>query len=142
MAHLAKGWLTPFSSRKKFSSSALSYSLSKILDRRFFEVVHESNIDIHDLASEQPDVIVYDKKSDYKPLLLIEITNHRTLNDTLNSLKVMADVYHVPEAFVYDIDQQSWFRISDRIISKSSESNFFGINLQAVFKDSLKRYAY
>jgi hypothetical protein len=142
MAHLAKGWLTPFSSRRKFSSSTLSYSLSKILDRRSFEVVNESNIDIHDLSSEQPDVIVYDKKSDYKPLLLIEITNHRTLNDTLNSMEVMADIYHVPEAFVYDIDQQSWFKIANRIVSRSAESSFFGINLQSVFTDSLNRYAY
>ena len=142
MEHFEKGWSHPFAGRKKFAASSLSYYLSKLLDRRKFEVVNESHIDLHDLNSEQPDVIIYDIKDEYKPIMLIEFTDHEGLDSTIRTMEIISKLYHVPESFVFDFDAQNWFRINGNIVQQSSLSEKFGLNLKNILSQSLLRYSY
>jgi hypothetical protein len=141
MEHLQKSWLLPLSGQKKFTASTLSYSLSKLLNRKDFEVVNESYVDIHDLNSEQPDVIIYNRNNDYKPAMMIELTNHSSLESTLHTIEIIAKIHHVPEAFVLDFDKQKWFRIADSVVTSSAASKVFGLDLQQILSNSLMRYS-
>ena len=78
MAVLLRNWQDPETGRKKFIASVLLYHLSKKVNRNRFEVVQEGYLDLADLNSEQPDIIIYDKektKNIYIKYLIIEPMN-------------------------------------------------------------------
>jgi len=127
-----KSWLQPISGLKKFTAINLTYSLSRLLNRRKFEVVNESYIDLHDFNSEQPDIIIYDINADYKPALIIEMTDHENFDSTILKMKIISKVYHIPDAFVFDLDEQKWFRVNGNNVQSSSLSEKFGFNLENV----------
>ncbi len=141
MKHFEKSWLSPLSGRKKFTAFNLSYSLSKLLDRKKYEVVNESYIDLHDLESEQPDIIIYDINADYKPALLIELTDHEGLDSTIRTMEIVSNLYHVPESFVFDFDKQNWYRVNGSNVLPTSSSEKFGLNLQSILSNSLMKYS-
>ncbi len=141
MKHFEKSWSQPLSGHKKFIAAMLSHSLSKLLNRRIFEVVNESFIDLQDWKSEQPDVIVYDIKDEYKPAMLIEFTDHAGLDSTIRTMEILSDLYHVPEAFIFDFETQKWFRINGHDVQESASSEKFGFNLQNILSQSLLQYS-
>ncbi|CAN5624360.1 hypothetical protein BH11BAC2_BH11BAC2_26600 [soil metagenome] len=140
MPKLEKGWLNPFSSRKKFISTSLSYGLSKLIDSKKFVAVSESYVDVHDLNSEQPDVVIYDVKNDFSPCMIIECSEHSDLQLTLNSMEIISNIYHVPEAFVYDLDQHSWYKVGSSSQKTDSRNNLLGCDLELALNQSLLRY--
>lgn len=139
MAQLIKGWMEPASGQKKFIASVLAYELSKKLDRARFEVVNESFIDIHDIHSEQPDVVVYDKAANYRPSLIIECVNEASRSEVINTLEVLRNIYNFNEAFVYDIDRSEWYKVSENVNQESLSGQFL-FSMEKLLSDGLQSY--
>jgi len=139
MAQLVKGWMGSTSGQKKFIASILAYELSRHLDRNRYEVVNESFIDINDLDSEQPDVVVYDKKDRYKPALVIECVNDDNRESTINTLEVLKTIYKIDEAFVYDMDHSDWYHLKEGV-NKEPFSEYFDFSMQNLLTKGLNGY--
>jgi len=136
MLTLHKSWLDPRSGEKKFLASIIGYTLSKNLDRKNFEVVNESFIDWSDPFSEQPDVVIYNLNQHHQTISVLEIADSGELEDIICSLGINAKIYHIPEAFIYDIDKDCWYRISSDKIETSSYSNIFNIDFRELLDAS------
>ena len=141
MKHLEKSWTTTGSGQKKFLASVLTYGLSKLLRRKEFEAVNESYIDLQDSDSEQPDVVVYDLKDHFSPAIVIECSTSEDLSSTIRSMEIVSELYHVPEAFVLDMEQLQWYRISNEKTETNSFSKLFSIDLKEVLDSIMKRYS-
>lgn len=139
MAQLVKGWRGSTSGQKKFIASILAYELSRQLDRRRYEVVNESFIDINDLNSEQPDVVVYDKQDRYKPALVIECVSHDNRESAINTLDVLRTIYKLDEAFVYDIDHSDWYHLRNGV-NKEPFCKNFNFSMQLLLNRGLNGY--
>lgn len=136
MLTLHKSWLDPRSGEKKFLASIIGYTLSKNLDRKNFEVVNESFIDWSDPFSEQPDVVIYNLNQHHQTISVLEIADSGELDEIICSLSINAKIYHIPEAFIYDIDKDCWYRITDEKIENSSYSSVFNIDFRELLDSS------
>lgn len=112
MNHLIKSWLPPGSGTKKFLAADLAHRLSRIINRRQFEVVLEGYIDLHNVESEQPDIVVYDKGNNLQSALIIELCDSQNLVFTIHTLEILLKIYGLNESFVYNYEQNCWLRIS------------------------------
>ena len=130
MLTLHKSWLDPRSGEKKFLASIIGYTLSKNLDRKNFEVVNESYIDWSDPFSEQPDVVIYNLNQHHQTISVLEIADSGELEDIICSLGLNAKIYQIPEAFIYDIDKDCWYRIVSGKIENTSYSSLFNIDFR------------
>ncbi|MEO5569332.1 MAG: hypothetical protein ABIT08_09145 [Bacteroidia bacterium] len=142
MVHLEKSWLPPIAGRKKFFSSTFYHKLSQQLDKKRFEIVYEGYADPFDLDSEQPDVVIYDKKGGIAPALLIEFCNDSNQGDVLRTIQIISEVYEAKEAYVYNFQSDRWFRFSNVPEQKSetSFSNLLGIDMKKTFNSGLNKY--
>ncbi len=142
MIHLEKSWLPPIAGRKKFFSSAFYHKLSQELDKKRFDIVYEGYADPFDLDSEQPDVVVYDKKNSINPVLLIEFCNNSNEDDVLRTIQVIREVYEAKEAYVYNFQSDRWFKFSNATEQKSDAafSSLLGIDMNKIFSNSLSKY--
>jgi hypothetical protein len=142
MTHLEKSWLPPIAGRKKFFSSSFYHKLSQELDKKRFDIVYEGYADPFDLNSEQPDVVVYDKKNSVNPILLIEFCNDENEEDVLKTMQVMSEVYEAKEAYVYNFQSDQWFKFCNLPEQKSntSFSNFLGIDMNKIFSSGISKY--
>lgn len=136
MLTLHKSWLDPRSGEKKFLASILGYTLSKNLDRKNFEVVNESFIDWSDPFSEQPDVVIYNLNQGHQTISVLEIAESGELDDIICSLVINSKIYQIPEAFIYDIDKDTWYRITGDKIENTSYSNVFNIDFHELLDSS------
>jgi hypothetical protein len=142
MVHLEKSWLPPIAGRKKFFTSAFYHKLSQEIDKKRFDIVYEGYADPFDLDSEQPDVVVYDRKGGFGPALLIEFCNDSNEEDVLRTIQVIREVYEAKEAYVYNFQSDRWFKFSNVPEQKSvtSFSNLLGLDMNKTFNSSLSKY--
>jgi|GEM_PF-3356724 len=142
MIHLEKSWLPPIAGRKKFFTSAFYHRLSQEIDKKKYDIVYEGYADPLDLDSEQPDVVVYDKKNSVNPVLLIEFCNDNNEEDVLRTIQVIREVYEAKEAYVYNFQSDRWFKFSNMPEQKPgpSFSNLLGIDMNKIFSNSLSKY--
>ncbi|MEP7170566.1 MAG: hypothetical protein ABI855_14445, partial [Bacteroidota bacterium] len=131
MVHLEKSWLPPIAGTKKFFSSAFYHKLSQELDKKKYDIVYEGYADPFDLESEQPDVVVYDKKDSVTPALLIEFCNDNNEEDVLRIIQVIREIYEAKEAYIYNFQSDRWFSFSNADKQKSdvSFSKLLGIDM-------------
>lgn len=76
MKQLLKSWLPKISGTKKYLAVDIALQLSRIINRRKFEVVYEGFIDLHNIDSEQPDIVVYHKENNLQAVMIIEICSN------------------------------------------------------------------
>ena len=135
-----KKWFTPSGSHQKFLAAVLSYGISKKLNRRFYEAVNESHIDIISLQSDIPDVIVYDVRNNLKPILIAEFCDDSEIKSTLRTIEIISEIYSIKESFVVNTSGEKWYRFESNTISLSSESRIFKLDLREVLFHSLHNY--
>lgn len=135
-----KTWYSPNDSHQKFLAVVLSYGLSKKLNRRSFEAVNESHIDIFDFESEIADVVVYDINNSYKPALIVEFCREEEIQSTLRSVEIIAEIYGIKESFVHNTTSGVWYKISSKTTTFTSDSTLFMLSLQQLFSHSLENY--
>ena len=122
MKHLLKSWLPVISGTKKFLAADLAHRLSRIIDRRKFEVVFEGFIDLHNIDSEQPDIVVYDKDENLRPVMIIEICDTAHVEASLRTIEILSNIYHIDESFVYDMENEKWFLFKKETLQAESGS--------------------
>ena len=135
-----KNWISETDSRQKFLATVLAYGLSKKLDRRHYEAVNESHIDLQVYQSDIPDVIVYDIKLHLKPVLIVELCSEAELESTIRTVEIISTIYGIRESFVFNITNNQWKRIDSNSIVSSSQSTFFNIDLQEILSKNLYTY--
>jgi hypothetical protein len=142
MVHLEKSWLLPIAGRKKFFTSAFYYRLLQELDRKKFDAVYEGYADPYDLDSEQPDVVIYDRKDVSKAALLVEFCSDSNEEDTIRTMDIISKIYKAKEAYVYNFQSGRWFKFSnpDEQVSTTSYSNLLGIDMNKTIADSISKY--
>src|SRR3954468_17739536 len=109
MKQLLKSWLPIISGTKKFLAADLSFRLSRKIDRRIYEVVFEGFIDSHNPESEQPDIVIYHKNDNLKPVMIIEICDRENIESTCHVIETLSMIYHIDESFVYDLENDKWY---------------------------------
>ncbi len=140
MSTTKKNWTLPDSGYRKFIATAITYALSKELDRKLYEVVHEGNIDLHDHESATPDIIVYDKSDNYAPVLIIELCSNDTAIDTITTAEIIKQLYLLKEAFIYNTDTEQWMSCDHNHTILTSYSELFKLKLNVLLSKYLHRY--
>ncbi|MEP7168621.1 MAG: hypothetical protein ABI855_04570 [Bacteroidota bacterium] len=143
MSSSDKKWNLPLSGKKKFFATLFFHCLFGVIDKKIFDIVFEGFIDQLDINSEQPDLVVHDKKSGFKPVVLVEFCSKDNENDVLKTAKIMCHIYGIPESFIYNLESKKWYKFSraGEEESVASYSDFIEINLNRILQDSLKYYA-
>lgn len=109
----------------------LNNAITDLLPENLFVVYPESPIDMGDLNSKIPDVVVYTRAKKYKNckvVLFVEITNKAEEAPTLKKVKQLMKSYSVKEAFVYNYE-------TDRLVKFSNIENS---NSPVYYSDILK----
>ena len=111
----------------------LFYVLRTLFKRKYV-VLSEYCIDIKDLNSVVPDVIVYDKSM--KPMMFIEITNKKEMKRLDKKIRETMEQYSVFEAFMYIYDVKKWVKYSglEKKSDKISYSDILRIDLAPFVK--------
>lgn len=136
-----KNWFSQDSAYQKFLASVLSHHLSRMFNRKDYEVVNESYIDLHNMDSDVADVIVYNINNNFSADLIIELCTNEDLKSTLNSVEIISEIYRVKEAFVYNTSTSTWYKINDTDRDRSSYSRLLDVNLDDVLKTAILKYA-
>lgn len=138
MKHLLKSWLPLISGTKKFLAADLSHRLSRLINRRKFEVVYEGFIDLHNIDSEQPDIVVYDKEDNLHPVMIIEFCDNENAEDTFRTIEILSRIYHIRESFVYNIENNIWYELKngEDAFGISTYSDFFKMDLNRLLHHS------
>ena len=103
-------------------------------------MVTESFLDVHDLDSEQPDVVIYNKQKDYHADLIIENVTDDDLENAIRSMEIFRKIYHISEAFVLNISKMEWYKVGDTT-TRSDYSNVFNIKLDTLLASGLSTYS-
>ncbi len=142
MSHLYKSWQNPDSGQKKFLSSTLMYHLSKNINKDLFEAVNESYIDVTDINSEQPDLVIYDKQNKFRPALIIECVSDVDEADAIRTIEILCSIYHIKEGFIYNFEREHWKKVGSdsTLIASNAHSDVLGINIDRTLADGLLRY--
>lgn len=141
MSVLIRNWQDPETGKKKFIASVLLYHLSKRVNKTRFEVVQEGYLDLMDLNSDQPDIIVYDKQQGYKPVLLIEMVHSGEWEKMAGNIAVLKQVYQIGETFLYDLDSGKWSAIDTASVQSGFDySRIFNIYLDSILNEGLNNY--
>jgi hypothetical protein len=140
MKTIAKSWLSPESSSRKFLASLLAYNLSRIIPRKEYEVLTESYIDINNMESDLADVIIYNSRKEHSPDLVVEFCSENEFKSKATSLEILTELYHIKEAFIYNFTSAEWYRISDGERIRNTNSHLFNINLGNILHEGMKRY--
>lgn len=141
MSVLLRNWQDPLTGKKKFISSVLLYHLSKRVDKARFEVVQEGYLDLMDLNSDQPDIIIYDKENGYHPVMLIEMVHAGEWEKMAGNIAVLKQLYQLKETFLYDLDSGKWSAIDTASIQSGFDySRTFNIYLDSILNEGLNNY--
>ncbi|MBP7166069.1 MAG: hypothetical protein KBB64_00255 [Bacteroidia bacterium] len=141
MAVLLRNWQDPETGRKKFIASVLLYHLSKKVNRNRFEVVQEGYLDLADLNSEQPDIIIYDKEKGYHPVLLIEMVHSGEWEKMAGNISILKQMYQIEETFLYNLDLCNWSAIDTAAVHSGFDySRTFNLYLDRVLNEGLNNY--
>ena len=142
MVHLEKSWLLPVAGRKKFFTSAFYHRLLQEVDRKKFDAVYEGYADPSDLDSEQPDVVIYERKNGLKAALLVEFCSDNNEEETIRTMDIISKIYKAKESYVYNFQSGRWFRFSGTGEKESltSYSNLLGIDMNTTITNSIRKY--
>lgn len=143
MVHLEKSWLFPVAGKKKFFSSTFYHRLSQEIDKKRFDVIYEGYADPADLDSEQPDIVIYDRKENAKrPALLVEFCTTRNQDDVLRTMEIVSRIYRTREAYVYNLETNLWFKFAEGVLQKeaSSYSNLLVMDMNKILKNAIRKY--
>lgn len=135
MKHLLKSWLPPVAGTKKFLAANLAHRISRILNRRKFEVVVEGYLDLHNSDSEQPDIIVYEKDNGLKPVMMIELCGEPEYESTTRTMEILSGIYRVKESFVFHLATGKWLKTG--LNHPITEESAFSSILKASLMDLL-----
>jgi hypothetical protein len=118
-------------------------NLDKIFDEKYFLILPESAVDLNNLNSKAPDIVIYKKAKNInnsKCILFIEITSHDEYKKILKKAKDLMNQYKILESFVYNYEDKEFYKLTDFNDSKSpkSDSDILNINLYDIIKKSLK----
>lgn len=141
MSLLFKTWDRPDSGFIRYASGSLMYQLSRLLEKKDYDVVMEGHLDVKNEKSGTPDVVVYNRQLEYTPVMMIEFAEPNSLEATLDSVERLSEKHHVPEAFVINLEDQQIFRVKDRQRSRISFSERLGLDLGKVLDTSLFHFA-
>lgn len=89
--------------------------------RKKYKVLPESAIDLSNLNSKAPDIVVYDK-SNNKAVLFIEITTTSDKKKILKKSVELMKEYKVSESFVYDYEEDNWEKNTGNIMHNLKDS--------------------
>lgn len=144
MSHLLKSWQYPDAGSKKFISSTLMYHLFKSIDNQHFEVVTESFIDIADINSEQPDLIIYDRFNHFHPALILECVSNAEEADILHTISLLCRIYHIEEGFIYNMERSQWKKVGQNssVHEETSYSSLLHLDMDTILRKGLSRYKY
>jgi len=131
MKQLLKSWLPVISGTRKFLATDLAHRLSRVINRRNFEVVFEGFIDLHNINSEQPDIVVYNKEDALKPVMILEICDNQSQESTVRTMEILGSIYHVDETFIFNMESGTWllYRNGGHVFEKTSYSRHFNTDL-------------
>lgn len=122
MEALSKNWNNGISSSKKFLSRTITHRLSQLLDSKAYEVVFEGHLNTHD--ENEPDVVVYQRGKEIKPVMAIEVCQHSEVSPMMNKAQSLMESFGLTDFFIYDRDTLGWTNLhreaKSLIISSSS----------------------
>ncbi len=132
---IQKSWKITTPPLKKLLSRTITHRLSREINKDNFEVVYEGYLDAHNLAGEQPDVVIY-TKTDLAPVMAVEICKADELLEMVLIAKNTLDHYPLKEFFIYDYESEKWYLVNDREDSpkQTSFSNFFSLDLRETIR--------
>jgi len=138
MKQLLKSWLPIISGTKKFLAADLAFRLSRNINRRTFEVVFEGFVDLHNPESEQPDIVIYHKNENLRPVMIIEICDVDNMENTTRAIEMLSVIYHIEESFVYNIADEKWYLLKkgSTRFEPGSYSEFFKTDLNKLLLHS------
>lgn len=119
--------MTPRPTERHQECIAMFITELNVAYRKRYKILPESAIDLNNLNSKAPDVVVYDKAT-LKPVLFIEITTTRENRRIINKAKELMQQYDIYEAFIYDYEQDKWAKLTG--ISQHSPGLSFSDILQ------------
>lgn len=126
-----KSWKITTPPLKKLLSHTITHSLSRHLDRTKFEVVFEGFLDSENSSSEQPDVVIYSKKQDFKPIIAIEVCTTEEIVEMVFLAKHLAETYQLREFFIFNYKTDQWLLIDRHGLQNSSSySSFLSVDLK------------
>ncbi len=76
----------------------------------FYKIATESCIDLKNLNSKAPDVVVYN--TSLIPVMFIEITTSREYNKIITKAREVMNKYNVFESFIYDYEARKLTKLS------------------------------
>lgn len=134
MEHLKeKSWNNEaVTNRKKYLARHYTHVLARNLPSSRYEVVFESDLDPFHADSPQPDVVVYDRN--LNPLASIEFCRHDDLTEMKLTVVAALQQYGLAEFFLYDYEQNVWYRLSKNQASfeENSRSGLLNIDLNGL----------
>jgi hypothetical protein len=142
MKNLLKSWLPATSGTKKFLAAALSHKISKVLNRKKFEVVFEGFIDLHNFDSEQPDIVVYNKEENMNSVMIIEFCSKENLEPAFTTIEILSKIYHIRESFIYDIDKTTWHLLKNgsEKFEVNNFSEYFNMNMDQLLAEEISSF--
>jgi len=141
MAELITIWQNPDAPTSKFFASVCMYRLSKVLDRKHFEPVMDGHLDLNDPASQQADLVVYDKHKLYRCVMLIHFTGEMITKTLIQGVVSQLQKYKIEEAFLYDLSNGDWLKVkADGSIIQNNYSESILTSLQDVLTVGLDSY--
>lgn len=116
--------------KHQFIKQQFELGLLQKIDKTKLIVLSESCIDVTNLNSKAPDVIVYDKN--FIPLMFIEITTTREKKKIEKKAAELMEQYNIYECFIYDYETKVFNKLTglEKYSPVKSYSDLFKIDLQ------------
>ena len=132
---LNQSWADPLAATKKFLAREIMYKLSRQVDMAKYEVVLDGDLDLFNKTNDQPDLVVYQRKSNFSPVIAIELSTKERFNDSNLRALNQFTMYGLKEYLIYNLDEDRWYSIS-------GNKNVFAItSTSEVLKVSLGNYS-
>ena len=99
-----------------------------------FLILPESCIDLSNLNSPVPDIVVYEKETK-KSLMFIEITTTKEKNKIIKKAKLLMNQYKILESFIYDYELNEWLKLT--AVNNFSNEKYYSDILNYSLKEAL-----
>jgi hypothetical protein len=97
-------------------------------------ILPEGCIDLSNLNSKVPDIVVYDKATE-KSLMFIEITTTKEKNKIIKKAKLLMNQYKILESFIYDYELNEWLKLT--AVNNFSNEKYYSDILNYSLKEAL-----
>lgn len=120
---LNQSWADPLASTKKFLAREIMYRLCRQVDITMYEVVLDGDLDLFNKTNDQPDLVVYQRQSNFAPVLAIELSTKERFHDSSMRALSQFNMYGLKEYLIYNLDEDRWYSISGNKIVFAITSN-------------------